>query len=634
MDVAIVLGLSALLQLTAAFLAFRLIWVTGAGRAWVCIATAVFLMAVRRSITLVELITKSLPEPPSLRAEWVALAISALMVVGIAWIGPLFLSVRGSQQALRESQRKISTLMGNLPGMAYRCRNDRHWTMEFVSEGCFALTGYHPVDLIDSKTIAYNDLIDADHQRLVWDRVQPAVADRQPFRLVYRIHTAAAEEKWVWEQGMGVYSERGDVLALEGFITDVTERRQAEEVLRNAHEELEQRVERRTAELAEANRRLKREIAEREQAQEAVRQSEQRFRSMVETTSDWIWATDLSGVYTYASPKVKDLLGYDPEEVIGKTPFDLMSPEEAQRMAPVFREIADSKKPFVRLEDTSLHKDGRRVVLESSGVPVFDAAGRFQGYRGVDRDITKPKEDEAKLKRTMAELARSNLDLQQFAYSASHDLQEPLRMLASFLHTLDRQARGRLDENSRRLIDVSLDAARRMQQLIDDLLAYARVGTRGKKFQEVDFNKLVDQVVADLQVTIQATGAEVTHERLPTVAADPTLMAQLFLNLLGNAIKFHGDRPPRVDVSAEPSGRRWVFSVRDNGIGIDPKYAEQVFEIFERLHPSDQYAGTGIGLAICKRVVQRHGGRIWCESQPGRGSTFHFTIAGQEGNLS
>ena len=626
MDVRFILATSVLLQFVAAFLAVRLIWVTGAGRAWGLIATAVFLMGVRRSITLFQSIAGDSSVQPDLSAELVALAISALMVAGIAWIAPLFVSVKQSETALRESQRKLSALLGNLPGMAYRCRNDESWTMELVSEGCLALTGYQPADLVGNRTLPYADLIHPDHREMVWDQVQEALTGRRPFHLVYRISPASGKEKWVWEQGSGVFSEQGEVLAIEGFITDITERRQAEEVLQTAHKELEERVRQRTAELTRANRQLTREIVERAQAEEALAESEQWFRSLVETTSDWIWAVDQDGVYTYASPKVKDLLGYEPEEVIGKTPFDFMPSEEAQRVAREFHATVRAAKPVVRLENVNLHKDGHRVVLETSGVPVLDAGGNLRGCRGVDRDITKPKQDEVHLKQTLAELERSNRDLAQFAYSASHDLQEPLRMMGSYLQALQGRLGDRLDPQSQSFIDLSLDASRRMQQLIDGLLAYSRVGTQGKEFQAVDAGAVMDQAVANLQAAIERQGAEVTRDELPTITADPTLMAQLFQNLIGNAVKFRSDEPPRVHVSCKESGREWTFSVRDNGIGIDPKHADRIFDIFERLNAREKYPGTGIGLAICKRVVERHGGRIWCESAPGRGTTFHFTI--------
>ncbi len=625
MDVLLVLAVSVLLQYAAAFLALRLAWTRGAGRAWALIA-AVFLMGVRRSITRARLMTVGEPTELELPAELVALVISVLMVAGIGWIAPLFGSIRQSETALRESERKLAALMGNLPGMAYRCRNDKDWTMEFVSQGCLPLTGYRPSELLGNSRIAYGEVIHPDHREMIWNQVQEAVAQRRPFHLIYRIHTAAGNEKWVCEEGSSVCAENGELVAIEGFIYDVTERQQAEQVLRKAHEELEQRVEDRTAELTRANERLRHEIADRKQAEQALAESEQRFRALVETTSDWIWEMDHEGVYTYASPKVEELLGYPPDEVLGRKPLDLIAPEDTDQAEETLQEILAAGKPFVRVERTMLRKDRRPITLETSGVPIRDAAGVVRGFRGVDRDITKPKQDQARLIQTLAELERSNRDLAQFAYSASHDLQEPLRMTGSYLKALGEKLGQELDPQSQSYIELSLGSVARMQQLINSLLIYSRVGTSGKEFQEVDTGTVVDEAISTLQAAIEAAGAEVTRDGLPTVTADPTLLGQLFQNLIGNAVKFHDRRPPRVHVACQESNRQFVFSVRDNGIGIDPRYSDRIFTVFERLHPQDEYSGTGIGLAICKRVVERHGGKIWCESTEGEGTTFYFAL--------
>jgi light-regulated signal transduction histidine kinase (bacteriophytochrome) len=229
--------------------------------------------------------------------------------------------------------------------------------------------------------------------------------------------------------------------------------------------------------------------------------------------------------------------------------------------------------------------------------------------------------------RQRQELARSNSELQQFAYIASHDLQEPLRMVSSYLQLLERRYKNRLDQDANDFIAYAVDGAARMKMLINDLLTYSRVGTQGQSFTFVDCNLLVQQAIANLKIAIEETKAVVTWDTLPTVQADATQLTQLLQNLIGNAIKFHQDEPPRVHVYAEAQDEKWVFSVQDNGIGIDPHYCDRIFVIFQRLHSRTDYPGTGIGLAICRKIVERHNGEIWVESQPGKGSIFHFTIA-------
>ncbi len=245
----------------------------------------------------------------------------------------------------------------------------------------------------------------------------------------------------------------------------------------------------------------------------------------------------------------------------------------------------------------------------------------------IGQFIERKRAEEALAERA-ADLARSNRELAQFAYVASHDLQEPLRMVSSFTQLLARRYRGRLDDDADEFISYAVDGASRMQVLINDLLAYSRVGTRGNPPVPTPSDAALDRALDNLHATIEESGAEIIREPLPVVIGDQAQLVQLFQNLLSNAMKFRGDRVPKVQIRAEPAGKEWIFSIRDNGIGIDPQYAEQVFVIFQRLHTRVEYPGTGIGLAICKKIVERHGGRIWVESEPGKGTTFFFALPG------
>ncbi|MFW9873290.1 MAG: ATP-binding protein, partial [Candidatus Thorarchaeota archaeon] len=215
---------------------------------------------------------------------------------------------------------------------------------------------------------------------------------------------------------------------------------------------------------------------------------------------------------------------------------------------------------------------------------------------------------------------------ENFAYIASHDLQEPLRMVASYLQLLEHRYKDKLDEDGNDFINFAVDGAKRMQNLINDLLSYSRVGTRGKKFEITNSDEILNQALSDLKLLIDDSGAKITYDPLPKINADNVQVGQLFQNLIGNAIKFHNEEPPKVHITAENLENDWLFSIADNGIGIDPKYSDRAFMIFQRLHNKNDYPGTGIGLAICKRIVERHKGKIWLKSKPGEGTTFYFTI--------
>lgn len=228
--------------------------------------------------------------------------------------------------------------------------------------------------------------------------------------------------------------------------------------------------------------------------------------------------------------------------------------------------------------------------------------------------------------RTLEELARSNRELEQFAYVASHDLQEPLRMIASYTQLLADRYRGKLDEKADRYIHYAVDGATRMQRLIDDLLTFSRVGRLGLVLQNADCNAAIETACQNLENAIREAQAKVEHDRLPVIVADGRLLVQLFQNLISNSIKFRGPEAPRIQISAEKQKREWVFAVTDNGIGIAPEHAQSIFGIFKRLHTHDEYPGSGIGLSICKKIVEQHGGRIWVESALGQGATFRFVL--------
>ncbi|RXA20756.1 PAS domain S-box protein, partial [Methanosarcina sp. MSH10X1] len=272
------------------------------------------------------------------------------------------------------------------------------------------------------------------------------------------------------------------------------------------------------------------------------------------------------------------------------------------------------------------HRDGYVTPVLYNASIYRNEYGEVIGIFAAARDITERKKAEKMLNLKLDELARSNAELEQFAYVSSHDLQEPLRMIASYLQLLQRKYQGELDDKADKYIYFAVDGASRMQNLINDLLEFSRVTTKAREFEPTDCKSLLDQVVFDLEISIKENEASVSYGTLPVVMADSMQLAQVFQNLISNAIKFRSEKVPEIEISAKKKADKWLFSVRDNGIGIDPKFSQRIFEVFKRLHKKEDYPGTGIGLSICKKIIERHGGRIWVESELGNGSVFYFTL--------
>jgi PAS domain S-box-containing protein len=371
-------------------------------------------------------------------------------------------------------------------------------------------------------------------------------------------------------------------------------------------------------------------ISERRRLEEAIKQSEEMFRTVADFTYDWEYWIDPDGSLVYISPSCERITGYRSDEFINNPGLlkDIIHPADQLLVGNYFDSI-DSAPPYsVEFRIVSPTRETRWIGHRCQAV--YGDDGRFLGRRVSNRDITKLKEIEEIVKQRTEELERRNNDLEQFAYVASHDLQEPLRMVSSYMGLLERRYKGRLDADADEFIGYAVDGAKRMRMLINDLLEYSRVGTHGKPFGPVDCETLLNRSLDHLQLMIEDSGATVTHDHLPTVIGDGAQLMRLFQNLINNSLKFRKDASPLIHVSAEPCDGDWLFSVRDNGIGIDPQYADRIFVIFQRLHDREEYPGTGIGLAICKKIVERHGGRIRVQSGQDKGATFIFTIPRQD----
>jgi PAS domain S-box-containing protein len=308
-------------------------------------------------------------------------------------------------------------------------------------------------------------------------------------------------------------------------------------------------------------------------------------------------------------------------------------PGRAPELEMTCRRVIESGAPGTTLElETKKGSADRARYWLATVYPVRVAGERSIGVGVIVQDITERREAEERrlseelLRRQTDALKRSNEELERFAYVASHDLQEPLRMVASYTQLLAKRYQGKLDADADEFIGYAVGGARRMQTLLQDLLTYSRVGTAAKPFEPTALGDVVERGIANLRLIVDESGAVITKGPLPTLMVDPTQMIQLFQNLLENSIKFRGKEPPKIDISAVEHPTEWIFAVKDNGIGIEPRHFERIFRVFQRLHGDEERPGTGIGLAVCKKIVERHGGHIWVESAPGKGSTFYFSI--------
>ena len=342
----------------------------------------------------------------------------------------------------------------------------------------------------------------------------------------------------------------------------------------------------------------------------------------LESSLSPIAMSDFQGNLTYVNPSFLKTWGYnDVKEVLGRPNEEFTPMGEVKEIMQALQEVGSWSGEVIGIK-----KDDTKFNLQLGATIIKDKNGNPLGLMASFIDITDKKIAEQKLNLSIEDLKRSNKELEQFAYVASHDLQEPLRKVKSFSELLESRYKAQLDEKAKKYIEYIVDDCHRMQILINDLLGFSRVGTRGKQFELTDSNEVLHEIIDTFQITIQNKNVQITYDKLPTVMADSGQLFQLFQNLIGNGIKFNENSIPTIHISAKQNDGMWEFSIKDNGIGIEKDYFDRIFGVFQTLHPRDKYEGTGIGLAICKKIVERHGGKIWVESEVGKGTTFYFTL--------
>lgn len=389
---------------------------------------------------------------------------------------------------------------------------------------------------------------------------------------------------------------------------------------------LYRRLERSALLIEHSNQALRNEILDRQQAEHAARRSEDKYRNILETIQEGYFEVDLAGNFVFWNESLVQLLGYRHERMAGLNYRAYTRDAHSAAVFEVFSQVYRTGQPVTSFGWDIIRPDGTRRYAEASAGPVRGEGDEIVGFRGIVRDVTARRRAEERLESKSQELARSNEELRQFAYVASHDLQEPLRMVAGYTQLLASRFEGKLDAEADLFIKYTLEGVNRMQTLIGDLLDYSRVQSHGRTFEIVSMGTSFEWALANLGAAIETSGATITADPLPDVRADPAQLGQLLQNLIGNAIKFRAERPLEIHVGAHRRGGEWHVYVRDNGIGVEPEHRSRIFDIFQRLHGRDEFDGTGIGLAICKRIVERHGGRIWTEPSPGQGAMFVFTL--------
>jgi PAS domain S-box-containing protein len=386
-----------------------------------------------------------------------------------------------------------------------------------------------------------------------------------------------------------------------------------------------------TFDIGRATRERDRLIVDLEAANNRTTVSRDLLHTTLTSIGDAVIATDQAGRVTFMNGVAENLTGWTRAQAEGqplRNVLNIVNEETRQPVeSPVDKALREGVIVGLANHTVLISRDGAERPIDDSAAPIRNPQGKIAGVVLVFRDVTGRRESDEQLHRLNRDLMRTNQDLQQFSYAASHDLKEPLRTVTNYLQLIRATYSGKvLDQQAGQLFDVAVSGAQRMHALVEALLEYSRAGEVGDATLEpVHVDKVVGDVITNLQSAISETGAEVSLGPLPVVIANPLYLTQVFENLVGNALKYRSEQPPRISITAAEGARDWVFSVEDNGIGIPPEYQAQIFGIFKRLH-GDEYPGTGIGLATCKKIVDRHGGAIWVESEPGKGSRFSFTL--------
>jgi PAS domain S-box-containing protein len=601
-----ILACSVLLQLTAAVMAFRLIRLTGSRTAWGLIAVALALMSVRSAIPLYRLLSGDSAVAPDLLHELIGLALSLLMALGVAGTAPLFSAIGRSHKALRESEYFFKESQRAAFVGSYKTDfTTGFWESSEVLDRIFG------IDRNYSRNVqGWLDIVHPDDMEMM-DRYlrEEVISKRKPFNKEYRIiRKSDGEIRWVNGLGEVAFDIEGNVISLIGTIQDITDRKRAEV---------------------------------------ALQESERRLSSIYDTVGDVIFhlAVEADGSYRFVSinQAFRNVTGLSEEMVVGKLVHDVIPEPSLSMVLGKYRQAIEENS-IIRWEETSDYPTGR-LTGDVSIAPVADDGGRCTHLVGSVHDVTERKRAEMEIhqlneeleKRVIdrtAQLQAANKELEAFSYSVSHDLRAPLRALDGFSRILIEDYAAQLPDKAVGHLNRVRNGAVQMGRLIDDLLRFSRLSRQPLEKQSVNLSALVEETWSALESEREGRQVELVMGFLPNCQGDPSLLKQVFFNLLSNALKYSRRTAdarieigclPQVIRAGEPPATN-VYFVKDNGVGFDMQFAGKLFGVFQRLHRPDEYEGTGVGLAIVHSIIARHGGKIWAESEPDKGTTFYLTI--------
>jgi PAS domain S-box-containing protein len=493
---------------------------------------------------------------------------------------------------LKKMHKELKTLFESIDEVFYSVDMVAYKLIQ-MSVSCEKIYGYTAEEFLADSDL-WQKVIHPEDKNISQQQVGELYKGKQVFNQ-YRIIHKNNSIRWIENKVIPTLDEKGRLIRLDGVTYDVTERKNAEIRLM---------------------------------------ESELWLRTIIDLVPHFIFAKDINGKFILGNKAVADVYGSTIENLIGKSDMDFNpNREEVNYFIQEDRKVILNGVRIQDKEEFVTDSTGARRVLSTTKIPFKVAGAKEPAVLGVSVDITVRKEAEEILKRSEArleiknkELERKNKELEQFAYVASHDLQEPLRTISNFSELIQKKYRSRLDNKADEYFNYIVHSAERMRVLIKDLLDYSRIG-RQKDKEQVDCNSILSNTQKDLAVMVNETGASIISGPLPVIAGYPTEIKLLFQNLISNAIKFRKkDASPSLEITSEKKDNHWQFTFKDNGIGIEKKYYEKIFVIFQRLHNRNEYEGSGIGLAHCKKIVELHGGNIWLESEPGTGTAFHFTI--------